>query len=733
MSAQLAPPMPSSAVTTKPKPDMTRAPTIIAACCASTPEERKADPALADKLASDLYRIMIEWARRHEPTYLEADENWDFYLGRHYAYRSVALNARILNPPVPVGVIRMTWNYIARAVERQVSIILKDRPVIRCMAGADNVIDEAAGEAAENVVEWRQNSVELAAEPERVARMKAVSGFMWVHEEWDSSAGPNVPLMGPDGQPQIRTMDEATGLPLLQPEVVKGPQGAFARELLSHRQGVPDPSASHPFGGSFFFVRKRMSRFDLAKLRPDLKIEEFPPEGDEALKKVADLGRGSPTSSAAGAVSLTTQSADDLEVVVGYLPKCPDYPKGRRFLFTERHLLEEEDNPRYPTDEEIALGEPEPIQTEEPCWPVFPFVHLHRDQSPLGYSPVHACIQPNKAINSIGSSSLMHIGRAKGKWKVPTDLAEELTDETIQILKVPRRGFDPNTLGAIAPPPMSPENAMWWRENKDAILEFMGLNNPAVGQQDTAGDSGYKVRLQQQVADNDLSKVSQRDNAMWACVYRYDLLLFRRYADTKRQIEIIGDGKEYQFRALDRTAILPNTRVRCLNDSSVPRDPTQRMIYFMQFMQSGVMQLPPEQRAEMFDFLRLHDAPALLERKASDRMRARRQIQKIVEGKDPGQVSDMDDHLIQMEIIREFGLSVVFEAMVEKELTAAMKAIQAQPMMPGMPPPAPPVSPTYQRTMDLYAAHKQALMAQTQAMAPPPMEPESPPAQPMAA
>jgi hypothetical protein len=253
----------------------------------------------------------------------------------------------------------------------------------------------------------------------------------------------------------------------------------------------------------------------------------------------------------------------------------------------------------------------------------------------------------------------------------------------------------------------------------------MWLNQPAVGSQESAGDSGYKVRLQQQVADNNLEKVRERQNDMWACLYQYELFLFRRHVHSKRAILIVGENRAAYLRELDKTAIMPGTNVRCVHNSFMPRDPSMKMAWFQQFMGTGVMQLPAVQQQQMFEWIGAQNTDIFIDIKRADVMRAKRQILAIMNDQDPGQVSDMDDHVVQLDVIRTFGLSEEFETKVTMELKAAQKQAAAMPptgvdAMGQMVQPPQPTSPTYTRLMGLYAAHKQALIAQQTAAAPPP-------------
>lgn len=653
---------------------------------------------------------MKNWARAHEPAYLESDENQDFYDGFHYGYFSTAAGRRISVPEPSPKILRLTWNYCERYTERVVSIVLKDPPIIDVVAGSGEVLDVAASEAGKDIIDWQEQRARLRCAPERVARHATISGWCWLHEQFDPEAGPIVQRLNENGEPMMEFVDPTTGEPFPEgPRPAMAPRGQFVSDILTHRQGVPDPAATHPFDGSGFFTRQDISRFDLKRRNPHLNIADFPPEGDDDMRRTQDRGRG--TTSSPG-VNGTAEERDKLELLTLYVPKCPDYPKGRRVLFTQEELIEEMDNPRYPIE---GFEEPdeEPNESEEPPWPVFPFVFTHRQNSPLGKTPMRTAIQANKAINGLGSTAMMHAARMKGKWKVPDDLAQELSDETAQILKVRRRGFDHNTLGVIAPPPMPQEYVTLWRENKEFMQEAFGLNAPAVGQVDTSGQSGYAQRLRQQVADNDLEKIRRRFNDMWACVYRYRLFLFRRHADSTWKIQVGGENRRSALRALDRTAIMPATNVLCVNDSSIPRDPQQKIAWWQQLNQTGIFQMPDKVlRQKILRMLSLRDFATWDDASQADVMRAERQLRRIESNEDPGEISDMDDHLVQMDVFRTYGLSEAFETRVRKEL------LEAQKQMSGMPPqPGQVMSRTFQRLTGLYAKHKEALELQTQEQA----------------
>ena len=703
----------------KAKEERKDAPTILAALSLSTREERAADPKKGEELAAALKPIMDRWREQHETAYEEADRNHEFYNGNHWGYHSVALNARVLAPESPNGTPRRTVNYIRRTVEKQVTILTKDEVTLRALAEDSEIMDRAASKASDEILKWRQSRTVLCSDQENVARAKAIAGWCWVHEEWDSTAGRVVALKNKDGTPRLKPvlgddgapqMDPASGLQMTEPEM--GPEGDFHREVLSHRQGVPDPAATHPFGGSGFFVRLRMPRFDFEE-RFKKDASDFPATGNDDMKKVAAIGRSSGT-----AKTGDSEDRDEIEVDILYTPRCKDYPRGCRVVFTEKHLIEESDNPRYPTEEEPQEGVPN--QAEEPVWPVFPFLMLPRPQSALGVSCVTDAIRHNRSINWLVSKADQHADKISNiKVKVPNDLAAEWDNTQTQVIKVPRRGFDPNTLGYVAsPPPMPPEYVTLWREHKDALYESMWLNQPAVGQTDEADQSGYAIRLRQQSADNDLEKVRRRDNNMWAAIGEYDLMLLRRYADTERKIMVVGENHRSTVRVFDQSSILPNTSVRCVHNSFMPRDPSMQMAWLQQFLGTGILDRPKEEKQKVFEWIGMSDAEGFIEREQGDLTRVERQLRRIMEGKDPGQVSDMDDHTVQLERIRQFGLSEEFETKVEQELAAAAEqaAITMQP----------PTSPTFDRVTGLYAAHKQALMAQMMAQAPPPAAPGAP-------
>jgi len=180
---------------------------------------------------------------------------------------------------------------------------------------------------------------------------------------------------------------------------------------------------------------------------------------------------------------------------------------------------------------------------------------------------------------------------------------------------------------------------------------------------------------------------------------RYALFLFRRHADVPRKVQVVGENRRGAIKMLDRTAILPSTNIVLYNDRSIPRDPAQRMVWLQSFIQTGVLQLPAEQRETIIQLMRLRDFKGFMEHQAPHRDRARRENISIMGGGDIGAL-EMDDHLIHMKVLDELILSEEFETKVKEELLDPANGGQ---------------SPTYLKTFAHRDEHKAMLMGQVSA------------------
>lgn len=653
------------------------APTVIQALRLTSPVGR----------AVALWNIFSQWRMAHEPLFQEADRAYHFYMGNQWGYYSAALTAYVPIPTWSPDVIRVTMNKIQPGVEQMVSILTAERPVFGAVAGSTETIDSAASEAANDVCEWIQNEFDLLGMRRRMARGCGIAGWRWVLVEWDSSAGSMVTQPVPLGV-------DASGEPISRQP---GPEGSFSFKELSHRQVVWDPSAMRWGEGAAVFVCEAVSRFDLRSRFPNVRVEQIVQScGDESLRRVWGLGQPAQSSLAPGAFAGGDAGVrDDAIVVTAIVPSCKDFPMGRRVVFADGIVFDETDNPVYPTPEESAIGEPWP---KNPFGSLVRFVHLERESSPVGRGPTTSAIPGQQMVNGGWSKFAQHAAKLGGmKLFVPMALTTEMSDETVQVVPY-ARSVDMTHAGYRAPPDISAQFVNMIREGEAAIDEALGINAATKGQAN-AEDSNAKVKTLQQQDIGRLQPVKEDQDRAEIDLLRYALFLFRRHADVPRKVQVVGENRRGAIKMLDRTAILPSTNIVLYNDRSIPRDPAQRMVWLQSFIQTGVLQLPAEQRETIIQLMRLRDFKGFMEHQAPHRDRARRENIAIMGGGDIG-VLQMDDHLIHMKVLDELILSEEFETKVKEELLDPANGGQ---------------SPTYLKTFTHRDEHKAMLMGQVSA------------------
>jgi hypothetical protein len=643
--------------------------------------------------AQALERICERWARHAEPLYQEADKAYNFYIGNHYGYQSAALGTFVPIPTWSSDTVRRTINVIQPNTEQMVSILTAERPVFGAVAGTSETRDSAASEAADDLCEWIQREFDFVGMRRRMARGAGIAGSRYVLREWDPSAGAPVIEPGP--------VDPMTGQP--GPPSMR-PAGNFRFVEMSHRQVVQDPSAMRWGEGAALFCLFNTSKFALRNSFPQVDVESLvTTQGNEHMRRVWAIGQP-----AERGVSVTGDASerDDIVCTLAFIPRCAEFPQGLRVLTAGGIEFERTPNPVYPTPEEVAQGEGWP----QIPWPVTQFVHLERESSPHGRGVVTAAISPQQQLNGIASKFELHISKASGvKLFVPAALTAEITDETAQVVPYPK-SVDMSGAGYKNAPAVTNEYITAANWCLDRLNEIFGINASTKGISESE-DSGRKTMSLQKRDIGRLQPTKDLQDMAELDLLRGSLFLFRRHADVKRKIDVVGENRRQAVRELDRTAILPNTNIVLYNDKSIPRDPSDRMLWLQSFLQTGVLQLPPEQREAIIQLMRLRDFKGFMEHQAPHRDRARRENLKLLNGEQIG-ILELDDHLIHLKVLAELVLSEEFENRCAAELQDPTSGGQ---------------SPTWVAALRHYGEHKQALLAmqmeQARAMAPPPAEP----------
>ena len=648
-----------------------------------------------DERARGLHDVCDKWADCHEWYYREAAECYAFYHGDHYGYWDGYTRSWIATPDAPSDMVRLTVNLIQPIAEQGTSILTQEKVQFGVVAATSEGRDSATSEAGDAVLEHGWHHHRMSDLYHKSALAGFVCGTGIIHEQWDDSRGrpihDGVRLKSPDEFDDLDGMDSITAEDLFEPVV--RPEGDAFLEHLNPEEWVPDPASRGPYDGVGCFVRREIGRAELFDQFPKLKGDE----DDEENREVASTGTGDDALYRLNRLSkLSTRSADwgtdhgvrETEIVyIFYQRSTPDRTKGYMAIFACGKMLYEGDNPVYPTDEGVEANESWP----RICWPIMVHRHLIRENSPWGLGPVAAMIDCNKALNGLWSKTVQHAAKiANSKVKLPKGLDVEWTDEDGQVVRIPRN-VDGNSIGYINPPPMSNEFGAA-ADRAQGYMEYLsGVNSATAGQQPYADTSGRALQLLQNRDFGRLSPVKQRLDSCWAEVARYYLFLFRRHASNERKVLVVGENKRTVMREFDRSALAAGLDVVTFNDQSIPRNPSDRILWVTNLAQNILDMTVPSQRELVFELLNLRDFRGFIDHQSPHRSKARRENLKLMRG-DPVAVWPGDDHLQHKATLEELILSEEFESQVQREIAEAG------------------VSQTYQLVMAHYMEHEQALV-----------------------
>jgi len=541
-----------------------------------------------------------------------------------------------------------------------VSILRSGGTVFGAVASTDERADSSSAEAADAFSEYTWRTHSLAAMAEDTARHSGVGGCAFVHVEWDPSRGRPIEYeeetltRPPEIDDEGTLIDEGEW----DTKTTVEPEGDHLFTRLTTRQVVADPAAQRDQTGSGIFIRQELPRATI-KRTFDLSDENTPSTsaGAEDIIQVRRMADPPGDASLGGA---DTDTRDSAVVWTFYAPSNKKHRRGLRVVFSEGKLLDCGDNPIYPEEDE-------PEEMWPRCqWPIFQLQFIQRPHSYYGLGVVPKIIPQQKALNGIASKALQHIAKvANAKALVPEGRKQDFTDEVGQVIGISRKDRS-DAYKFMQPPPLSPEYLQLWNKYDAEIQSGFGINAATTGQSTYADDSGRKVQALQERDVGRLEPVKQRQDQVWGEVVLYALRLFRRYATTPRKIAIAGANQELAIKSFDASDLAGVADIMVFNDQSIPRDPSGKILWVNQFMQSGILQLPPDQQQDMFNMLRLRDFKGLMSRKSHHRMKAHRATVQIMAGESPV-LWEEDDHLQHMAELSTLRTSEEFEKRVRDE------------------------------------------------------------------
>ena len=584
--------------------------------------------------ARALEGIAKDWSRFHERLFQEAEEAWHFHSGSQWGYRESFSGTWVDIARTAPDIVRLTVNKIRPYVFQAVSILRTGGTVFGAVASKSDRADSSAAEAADAFSEYIWRSHKLSGMAEDGALHALVGGSAFVHVQWDPSRGrPVVVEERLIREPEID--DEGTIVDEGEWEDIEEPEGDLLFERLTMRQVVADPAAYRDQTGSGLFIRQELPRATIKRMFSLTDANVPHTSGDsEDMTEIRRMGQ-----TPDGA---TSEGRDSAIVWTFYAPSSKKYPRGLRIVFSEGKEIESGENPMYPEEDEPDEMWP------RPQFPVLQLGFTPRPHSYYNAGAVYAVLDCQRALNGIASKSVQHVAKiGNAKVRVPKGRGQDWSDEVGQVIEV-GRNESADKYGYVQPPPLSTENVVLWRQFDAEIQSGLGINAATAGQNLRSEDSGLKIQNLQKRDIGRLEPVKNRQDAVWGEIVLYALRLFRRYATTERKVVIAGEDNQLAVRSFDASQLGTIVDIMVFNDQSIPRDPTEKILWLAQFVQSGVLTLPPEQRQEMIAIMGLRDFKGFMKQEGHHRLKARRHALLILNGEQPQDLWEEDDHLQHM-------------------------------------------------------------------------------------
>ena len=632
---------------------------------------REPDP---KKKVALLLDVAKDWFDDQTWYYREAVESLAFYSGAQWGYWSDRESRYISKPePRSLDQVRLTIPAIKPVVDQATALLTQESPIFGAAAAKDEAQDSAASEAANSILDyyWRQyRLVELYRDS---ARDALVTGTVPILVEWDSAAGAQIVKTHPDPMtgapvPEFTMVEDPTAPEGFKVEPARKRQGDLKFTMLMREQVAFEPGAKRDTDGLGVCILDEWLDSDLRHAYPEKFNGEDGPEaggrddgqhGD--YERAKDAERSSPMGRGSASGSDAKSGTKKRRVYTFYVPSCDDYPLGKMIRVTEGYEpLVEEENPVYPKD-----AEPDELWPRQKS-PVF-FVRCdNRTTSPWGRGRVVDAIGPQRALNGVVSKFVQHVATiANTKITLPKGLDEEWDDQIGQVLRLSRL-TPPGQIGYLTPPNLPQEFLVGWERLKGEIEYIFGINSATLGQAPTSDASG---RLVQKLQGQDMGRIAPVKRSIdqtWGEIMRYSLFLFRRHADEKRKILVVGENDQVSVQFFDRSDLAAGTDVLVFNDQSVPRDPAQRGLWLQQFTQTLQMVQEPNWRRMLMRMYRVKDFEGFLEDLDPDEQKARRLCQLIVLGQ-PIYVTPADDPLAMKADLERWTKSREFELLVARQ------------------------------------------------------------------
>lgn len=543
-----------------------------------------------DERGEALFELIREAEEARSTVLWEFDRDRAFVRGDHYGRRMTGArryahwDAGGGRAPAEVRKWRRTVNHCGKVSAVIRSLMTQERPHFGVMAGSSEGADRGAAKAAKLVLQWVQRRHEIDTVYANCSQGAHDVGTRFLHVVWDKSGGGLVET------PITEERDAIT-------EKVADPSsGEMIDMIVEPAQVVQTGSEWEPSGDVRFIEREPeeilVPAQSVHNRDPDwLCVKEFvslakaqemfPDRAEELTVGLSDHESTFGIYGKSNLPGIGRNSFYDFEELVLiytiYVKRCDEYPRGRKLVMNKGLLLEEEDNPVYPTEDEPQEWWP------NFHYPVIPFRWILDPKAFYGISGTSQIVDLQRDINGYYSKCAIIAAKiSHARRKVPSGTRFLPTDDPMAIIEY-QATKGPDSIQWENPPQFPNELLTLIQQAKTELDEISGVVDALQGLA-RAEDSGVKNRQQRQSAMGRLGEIKARHDRDMARALLLAVNLLRRHLDTEQVMLVVGENNRTVVETFKQANLTSMIDVYPVNNP-LSSDPSRRMLEMQQVVQ----------------------------------------------------------------------------------------------------------------------------------------------------
>lgn len=551
--------------------------------------------------------------------------NLAYYMGEQW----VAWDGRQLyRPAMPRNRITVVDNRIQPCVRTEIAKMTKSRPIFTVTPKSGDEEDANASELSEQIMRYLWKHLTMQELVMKALHWSRICGAGFLKAFWDKSIGESQDvLVGPDGK------------------VIQGADGKVMRPDMLDPSSLPGVSVKRIAAGDVRVEVRSPFQMFLDPLADSFSECEWAIE--ESIKSQSYVQRRygvvlQPDTAAnpgliearMGSVFMPgTGGYKGIKVREYWCRPCPDHPGGRRAVWAQNKLLEEDGAPFDPMPYVMLSG----ISIPGRLWPTSIVEQLRGPQTEL--NKVKSQIAENR--NRVGNPTIL-----------ASKQAVQDPDKFVSSMTVPGGAYFYDDVGSpnakpdfLMAPPLPDYVIEEIQRIEESIQEISGQHEVTSAQVPPGVTAASAINLLMEADDTRLGPAMNDFETQVGALGQKSLNLVAKYYSDARTIRLSGENGSWQIFDFRGTQLRDNTQVEVQAGSAFPRSAAAKQAAMQDLLTFFVQSGNPPQGRKLAQFLQdweVGGADRLLADYSVDETQCNRENALLAQGK-PQPINDYDD------------------------------------------------------------------------------------------